>query len=122
MGQEYAAAPANYEAPAANNAGTGRNGNSGSVQVGGYFFNWDINSGFSGEGWQFDVGPMKCWPFTTDAEVREYLQDMEATTGTMNLNAVFSKWHDWYYTAGEAGLNDYEAFVDRLSYGCKVMA
>lgn len=122
MGQEYAPAPKGYEAPMVNSVRAASPGDSGSVQVGGYFFVWNTpEGGFTNEGWYMNSGPFKCWGFSNPNQVTEYLRDLEKEGKPMNLNEIFQKWSDWYYSAGEAGMLDYDDFASQYSYGCRIM-
>lgn len=128
MGMEYAPVPSEYEAPMLSSAGTEKSGDSGGrVPVGGTYFNWDNReSGFTNAGWftskDCTCGPMVLWGFKNNAEVTQYLNDLEAAGQDANLNAVFDNWADWYSTSGDAGVNDYRDFLNLIPAGCISLA
>ena len=122
MHQEYAEAPETYAAPQVNRTRAAQTGDSGRVQVGGYFFNWNtIEGGFTDSSWYIDNGykggPLVHYGFKSDQEVINYLNNM----ADPNLNAVFSSWSNWYLDAGETGLEDYENFANQIPYGCRTL-
>ena len=60
---------------------------SGGTQTGGFVVSWDLDTGFSGDGWDWDNtdSPANGW---TMAEIREAV----STDG--NLNDMFKKWSE----------------------------
>ena len=100
MGQNFAEGYIEVSAQAANNGISLYNATSTGTAVGGYWVNWDIDSGFTGRGWwpagTFESGlnsitiakegsPVAS--LENEAAVREYI------TSVGNLDYYFSNWN-----------------------------